>query len=123
MPHALIIEDDPLSAEVLERLLTLQGVSSTTVFEPREALTHLNPDVTLVFLDLEMPKMSGYDVLKVLQQFISGDVPIVAYTVHGNEADVAWEKGFHSFLGKPLSHDRFPSQLERILKNESVWDT
>jgi two-component system, cell cycle response regulator DivK len=70
-----------------------------------------------------MPKMNGYEVLKLLKQSLSGDVPIVAYTVHANEADVAWEKGFHSFLGKPLSHERFPSQLERILNNESVWDT
>jgi CheY-like chemotaxis protein len=123
MPHALIIDDDPFSAEILERLLTVQGIDSITVFEPTQVTTYLDPGVNLVFLDLEMPKMNGYEVLKLLQQTLSSDVPIVAYTVHANEADVAWEKGFHSFLGKPLSQDHFPTQLARILKNESVWDT
>lgn len=122
MSHALIIDDDPFSAEVLERLLSVQGIPSTTVFEPMEVSSYLNAGVSLIFLDLEMPKMNGYEVLKLLRQTLSSDVPIVAYTVHVNEADVAWEKGFHSFLGKPLSQDRFPVQLARILKNESVWD-
>lgn len=123
MTHALIIDDDPFSAEVLQRLLTLQGVTSTAVLEPMQALDALDSSISLVFLDLEMPKMNGYEVLGHLRKSLSGDVPIVAYTVHVSEADVAWEKGFHSFLGKPLSQDQFPSQLARILQNESVWDT
>jgi two-component system, cell cycle response regulator DivK len=50
-------------------------------------------------------------------------VPIVAYTVHVSEINVAYQRGFDSFIGKPVDPDRFPGQLARILRGEAVWET
>jgi two-component system cell cycle response regulator DivK len=76
----------------------------------------------VIFLDLEMPKIDGYEMLDILKNNIGTTAPIVACTVHLNEINTARDLGFHSFIGKPIKADRFPDQLERILNNEPVWE-
>lgn len=124
-PHALVIDDNRNNGEVLAMLLKNSGVSHTMLLSPRnlgeilESLTQID----VVFLDLELPNYSGFDVLKALQddpRLIQ--VPIVAYTVHTSEANEARAAGFHSFLGKPLNMQVFPDQLQRILSGERVWE-
>src|SRR5579859_2416475 len=120
---ALIIDDDTNNIEVLASLLSLENIDSTTLSDPRKVEQTLSetarPDV--VFLDLHMADLSGYDVLTILRSQLDPSVPIVAYTVHTNEIKVARQMGFHSLLAKPLDADRFPATLKRILKGESVW--
>jgi CheY-like chemotaxis protein len=123
--HALIIDDNPRNLSVLARLLAMQGVSSTEVQKSLHIDDILNAvdAVDVVFLDLEMPNHDGYEVLEALKstsRFQS--VPIVAYSVHTSEIQTAYQKGFHSFLGKPLDSDKFPEQLSRILKGQAVWE-
>jgi two-component system, cell cycle response regulator DivK len=121
--HALIIEDNPTNIEVLTELLSVLGATFTTIQDP----THLErcllglPTVDIVFVDLEMPKRNGYEVLKILRTYPI-EAPIVAYTVHTSEINTAKESGFDSFLGKPLRGDRFPHQLSKILSGEPVWE-
>ena len=84
-------------------------------------LQKLKP-VDVIFLDLELPGINGYDILDKLKRDARfSSVPIVAYTVHVSEINQARKLGFHSFIGKPLDADLFPRQLERILKGEHVW--
>lgn len=122
--HALIVDDDPNNLEVLARLLTAQGVSYTAIQDPTQVVTTLEEigSVDVVFLDLEMPKVNGYQVFETLQSIFDTEIPIVACTVYTNELDSAQDLGFHSFLGKPLDAAHFPNQLERILSGESVWE-
>jgi two-component system cell cycle response regulator DivK len=123
--HALVIEDNSKNATVLENLLIKQGFSYTEVRNPSQVskiLEGIGP-VDMVFLDLEMPGQNGYDVLDILrsdQRFQS--IPIVACTVHINEMNNAYRHGFHSFIGKPLDPERFPSQVKRILNGQHVWE-
>jgi CheY-like chemotaxis protein len=122
--HALIIDDDANNLGILVEMLSLEGVQSTSIQDPLQAEATLQaiPPVDVIFLDLEMPEINGYDILEALKadnQF--KDVPVVAYTVHVSEINVARQLGFHSFLGKPLDADAFSEQLARILNGESVW--
>ncbi|MCC7207344.1 MAG: response regulator [Anaerolineae bacterium] len=123
--HALVVEDNAQNANVLGNLLAKRGITCTKVFNPRhmestlEGLDH----VDIVFLDLEMPGASGYDVLDTLRHDARFDnVPMVAYTVHISEINTAYRVGFHSFLAKPIDPDRFGDQLARILRGERVWE-
>lgn len=124
--HALIIDDNARNVDVLARLLRAEGVSSTQVTNPNQledAVSNLD-QVNVVFLDLELPGITGYQILAWLKsdpRFQS--VPVVAYTVHTSEINVAYQQGFDGFLGKPIRYDRFPSQLRRILQGEEVWET
>lgn len=125
-PRALIIDDNSQNLGVLAELLTLEGVDYTLVQDPINLATVLKriQPVQVIFLDLEMPGLSGYDVLKILKADARfQNVPVVAYTVHVSEINVARQLGFDSFLGKPLDAERFPEQLARILKGERVWTT
>jgi two-component system cell cycle response regulator DivK len=122
--HALIIDDNASNLGVLAQLLTLEGVSYTRILDPYtlpSALAEL-PETDIVFLDLEFPRTDGFAIFDQLQadgRFAA--VPIVAYTVHVSEINTARERGFHSFLAKPLDADAFPDQLARILRGERVW--
>lgn len=125
MVHALIIDDNRNNIEVLKTLLEREGVQPTSVSIVQHIPQTLDnaEQVDVVFLDLEFPNSDGFDILKTLKgdARLSG-VPIVAYSVHTSEIDRARRAGFHSFVGKPLDMQRFPSQLERILNNQAVWE-
>lgn len=123
LKRALVIDDNVLNVEVLVSLLEVQGVTSMAIFSPSDLdqVLHDLGNFDLIFLDLEMPKQNGYEVFGYLQERISPMIPVVAYTVHISEINMARQVGFHSFLGKPLDTDLFPEYLSRILSGESVW--
>jgi len=123
--HALIIDDDSGNNRVLAELLEREGVSSTIIQNPGDLETVVDnlTECNIVFLDLEMPERDGYEVFEILaadSRFQS--VPIVACTVHTNEAAQVRRTGLDGFIGKPLDPQRFPGQLERLLNGEQVWD-
>ncbi len=123
--HALIIDDDAYSIHIMERLLDQEDITYTPVADPvllDEVLQTLDK-VDIVFLDLEMPKRDGYEVLNLLRERIDPDVPIVACTVHTAEIGNTRRHGFFSFVAKPLDTDRFSDQLHRILSGISVWES
>ena len=121
--HALVIDDNRQNLMVLVQLLGREGMRCTEVNDPRK-LGGLLPDlepVDVVFLDLEMPGLDGYAVKDQLRPRL-GRTPIVAYTVHVSEINTVRDLGFDGFLGKPVDNVRFPDQLARILRGESVWE-
>jgi CheY-like chemotaxis protein len=122
--HALIIDDSSTDQVVLARLLSLENVQITQIYDPLRLEAHLPnfDEIDIIFLDLEMPNLNGYQVLQILKEFFGDHVPIVACTVHTSEVNTAKELGFHSFIGKPLNGDRFPLYLQRILDGQSVWE-
>ncbi|MCL4254225.1 MAG: response regulator [Anaerolineae bacterium] len=124
-PHALIIDDSKTNIEVLTMMLSRQGVEFTAVqfVQHLEAVLETIEKLDVVFLDLELPNYDGFEILASLKQKPQfAGVPIVAYTVHNSEIDIARKAGFHSFLGKPLSLAKFPDQLQRILAGIPVWE-
>jgi two-component system sensor histidine kinase/response regulator len=124
MTHALIIDDNADNVGILEEMLTMEGINFTSLHDPAklEAKIKNQPSYDVVFLDLEMPNVDGYEMFRRLKADARfQNVPIVAYTVHVSEINEIRKLGFHSFLGKPLDADAFPRQLQRILKGERVW--
>jgi two-component system, cell cycle response regulator DivK len=121
---ALIIEDDNISVNVLQRLLNREGIASVVLNDHNvsEKLALVaRPHV--VFLDLEMPTISGYGVLELIRQTPHlFDVPVIAYTTHLSHMNETQQAGFNGFLGKPLDSVRFPTQLARIVDGEEVWE-
>jgi CheY-like chemotaxis protein len=122
--HALIIDDDAYSVHIMERLLDQENISYTAVTDPTnlENVLQVQKNVDIIFLDLEMPKLDGYEVLEILKKHVGREVPIVACTVHTAEINTTRRLGFSSFVAKPLDTDRFSDQLHRILSGEPVWE-
>ena len=122
--HALVVDDDVKNLGVLSRLLARQGVVCTEASSSSQlAAVLMNlTKVDLVFLDLELPGINGYQIMDQLKTDARFEgVPFVAYTAHVNEINAAHKKGFHSFLGKPVDAAKFPEQLGHILNGEPVW--
>lgn len=125
MSQALIIDDNAKNISILSHLLSTEGMDSIQVTNPTmlDAKIQTATDIRVVFLDLEMPTVDGFQLLKQLKADSRFNaVPIVAYTVHVSEIQVAHQHGFDGFLGKPLDSDKFPGQLARILQGEPVWE-
>jgi CheY-like chemotaxis protein len=122
--NALIIEDNPSDAKVLQTLLGRLGAAYRTMSGHTFMKSLENvPIPSIVFLDLEMPGFDGYEVLQQLQAMPDfAQVPVVACTAHASEMSAARRAGFHSFLGKPLESAEFADQLAAILKGEPVWE-
>jgi len=123
--HALIIDDTPVSIDVLSMLLKNEGIDSLALASPNDLADAIEcmPPIAMVFLDLEIPNYDGFEILDQLRgmEYMSG-VPIIAYTVHTSEMDAARKAGFDGFLGKPIRASAFADQLQRIRNREPVWE-
>lgn len=123
--RALIVDDNARNISVLARLLEEQNIESVEVTNPHlldEALGRADR-FDVVFLDLEMPGLDGFAVLRRLKADARfKDTPVIAHTVHLSEIHTAHQEGFAGFLGKPVDPDQFPERLARILRGEPVWE-
>ncbi len=122
--HALVIDDNRNNLEVLAGLLAEQGIACSGVNDPTRVNAELQnlPAIGVVFCDLEMPRMDGFEVLQILRERFGKSLPIIAYSVHLSEINLARKMGFDGFLGKPLDADRFPELIRRILNGQPVWE-
>ncbi len=122
--HVLIVEDNSSSVDVLTGLLDQLKIGSTVIYDSRkisEVLPQLE-QVSAVFVDLEIPGLDGYEVLKILKADERlRHVPMIAYTAHLSQMAQARDAGFHGFLGKPLRASLFPAQIAQILNGLPVW--
>jgi CheY-like chemotaxis protein len=101
----LIVDDNVDAARSLSLLLQLQGQRSEMANSAREALEKFDsfhPD--LVFLDIGLPEMNGFEVAKEIRSRPGGNVPcLVALTGWGSEKDKekARQAGFNGHMTKP----------------------
>jgi FixJ family two-component response regulator len=103
--RVLVVEDDPSMRRAIERLLNAAGYESVT-FESSEAL--LRSEVTeaegCVVSDVQLPGMSGLQLLDELQRQGRGHLPVIlvtAFDTPGLRAD-ALQRGAAAFLTKPF---------------------
>jgi two-component system LytT family response regulator len=114
----LIVDDEPIARKILrEELEQLDDVVIVGEAEDgASALTaigSLRPD--LVFLDLQMPGLGGFEVIRKLQP--SGHLPVVVVvTAFDQFAIQAFEAGAIDYLLKPVSQDRLSQAVERAVR-------
>jgi two-component system, LytTR family, response regulator len=112
--RALIVDDEPFARASLRALLEREP-DAITIFEARnghEAVSLIlgeRPDV--VFLDVQMPEMSGFDVIRQVGAAAMPDVVFV--TAHDQFAIQAFEINALDYLLKPVSEERFAEALQR----------
>ncbi len=112
----IVVDDDALSCKVLESYIRKTGsVKLVGTFNDstsaRSALIS-NRDIELVFLDIEMPEMDGFDFIASLQQ--PPNIVIVSskeqYALKAFDVDVA------DFLLKPVSYGRFARAVDKVIR-------
>ena len=119
MKKILIAEDNPASREFLVELLGAQGYNVSVAEDGESALRMVRkepPD--LVLLDIQMPGMDGYEVLRRLRADAATAslrvVACTAYAMAGDE-DKALAAGFNGYITKPIRAAALRTQIERIL--------
>lgn len=119
----LIVDDVKSNIEIVESLLensNIKVLSAETGEMALQILKHTHPD--LIFLDLRMPVMNGYETAQKIRENKSlDDVPIVGFTasVLGTDHGINSEY-FSSFLYKPVSRASLYQELMRFLKHNPV---
>ena len=69
MPTALVIDDNRQAADSLSQLLTLLDVSAEIAYGPRAAMLTLNESIPgVIFLDIHMPGVDGFEILSYLRR-------------------------------------------------------
>ncbi len=87
-PHILIVEDEKTASKALERKFATSGFEVKIVENGEDAMTALKDGIfDVILLDLIMPKMDGYEVLKQLQD-TNYPTPVVVLTNLGTEDDI-----------------------------------
>jgi CheY-like chemotaxis protein len=120
MTRMLIVEDDPSSAESLVELLHESGYDEVrVVHSAAEALeTAVEFVPSIVFLDIELPDMSGYDVALLLHQHRHlQDMRLIALTSSGEHParEHARASGFERYLVKPVTAAAVQEVLSTLL--------
>jgi CheY-like chemotaxis protein len=110
MAKVLIVEDDRRLADTIAELLSSVGHDVKVTYDgPAALLATESCEPDIVFLDLNLPAVSGFRVAKQIRQTCGRAVRLIAYT------------GWAEFLAKPLSEFGFdavlvkPAMLEQIL--------
>lgn len=114
--HCVIIEDDELARRIIERLIEKTAFLKleASFDNPVEALVYLRQnEVDLVFLDIEMPSMSGFELIKSLDK----KPYIVVMTTNERYAVEAFDHSVSDFLVKPiLDYPRFMKAASKALE-------
>ncbi|WP_417441017.1 response regulator [Idiomarina sp.] len=118
MRKVLIADDDFISLEVLKAMLANFEVSILTAMTGEEALTLAEEAPDLIFLDYEMPDMSGAEVCQELRQSdMHKNTPVIAITSHqsASEMSACREAGMNATLHKPVSPEALSELMTEYL--------
>lgn len=113
-PSILLIEDDPIVQYIHKKMLEELGCNVDVVNCGLEAINRINDDHHLVFVDISLPDISGFDVIKSIRdKDMNRRIPIVALTAYsGNdEKKACLSAGADEFKNKPIS----PVILKKLL--------
>jgi len=115
---AIIIDDEPLARSIVKEYLTAYPQievirECNDGFEGIKAIQQLEPD--LVFLDIQMPKINGFEMLEVIEE-----PPAVIFTTAYDEYAIkAFESHAVDYLLKPFSRERFDKAIQKWLDQRS----
>tara|TARA_B100000795_G_scaffold5787_1_gene4274 strand:- start:1887 stop:2258 length:372 start_codon:yes stop_codon:yes gene_type:complete len=116
----LLVDDDNIVNFLSERILTKMDFNNiTAVTDGTKAWKNINEKcVDLVFLDINMPVMNGFDFLtKQAKELLCDDMNVVILTSSNRKSDRDQASQFKSVIGfieKPLSQDKVQQVLEKI---------
>lgn len=116
--RAVIIEDEEEALQLLQNLILANGLaqvsgSTTNPYEAINLIIKLNPDI--VFLDIKMPVISGFDILDDLRKIKSVNPYIVFTTAYNEFAVKAFEYAAFDYLLKPVEPQRLSDTILRCL--------
>jgi two-component system LytT family response regulator len=121
MIRILIIDDEPLARSIVLTFLKEHPEAEVVGecvngFEGLKAIQELQPDI--VFLDVQMPKLSGFELLELLDE-----MPVIVFSTAFDEYAIkAFELSAADYLLKPFTRKRFDEALARAIDKLGTGD-
>ncbi|MGB7210146.1 MAG: response regulator transcription factor [Pyrinomonadaceae bacterium] len=117
MSKVLIIDDDEELCELVSEYLAVEGFETEAVHDGESGLqSAISGDYDMAILDVMMPKMNGFDVLRNLRE--KSTLPVLMLTARGEDMEriVGLEIGADDYLPKPFNPRELVARLRAILR-------
>ena len=124
MNKVLIIDDDEDLCELVSEYLTVEGFDTSVVHDGRSGLDAARTGkYDLAILDVMLPKMNGFEVLKNLRT--DSSLPVLMLTARGDDMEriVGLESGADDYLPKPFNPRELVARLRAILRRSATDGT
>ena len=118
MPKILIVDDEPDVVEMLQDYFELNGYSTLSARNGKEALTQVSKQPDLIILDVNMPKMDGIELCKQIRDFVS--CPILFLTARTEDSDKirGFAVGGDDYIVKPFSIDELGARVAAHIRRD-----
>ena len=121
----LVVDDEEQNRDLLEAMLESLGYESELADGGSDALAKLNGGTDLVLLDIMMPRMDGFEVVRRIREHTEfGDIPVVMVTVLEGKKDrlKAVEAGANDFITKPVDKLELRVRVASLLRMKEAQD-
>lgn len=121
MTQILIIEDEADIREILGFNIEDAGYRVLLAESAEKGLELLNPDISLILLDVMLPGMSGYQFAKKIRTDLHSTAPIIFLTARNTENDVltGFSAGGDDYIAKPFSINEVLARIKAVLRRTS----
>src|SRR5215204_1720724 len=123
MSKVLIIDDDEELCDLVSEFLTVEGFETSAVHDGAAGLERaLSGEYDLAILDVMMPKLNGFDVLRNLRE--KSGLPVLMLTARGDDVEriVGLEIGADDYLPKPFNPRELAARLRAILRRAAATE-
>ena len=118
----LVVDDEARMRKLVKDFLVNKGFSVIEAADGEEAVDvfFAQKDIALVILDVMMPKMDGWEVLKTIRKY--SQVPVIMLTARGEERDElqGFALGVDEYISKPFSPKILVARVEAILRRTNA---
>lgn len=118
----LVVDDESRMRKLVKDFLVKKDFEVLEASNGEEALDvfYDNKNISLIILDVMMPKMDGWQVCKEIRSY--SDVPIIMLTAKGDERDElqGFDLGVDEYISKPFSPKILVARVEAILRRSNV---
>ena len=121
----LVVDDEARMRKLVRDFLTNKGFAVIEAGDGEEAVDTFfaQKDIALVLLDVMMPKMDGWEVLKTIRKY--SQVPVIMLTARSEERDElqGFSLGVDEYISKPFSPKILVARVDAILRRSNVAST
>ncbi len=116
----LVIDDDPVTIEMLKNGLTKHGYQTVVAYDGEEGLKRaVSESPQLIILDINMPKMDGYTFLQELKKKVNiKELPVIILTNKENMEDIFKVEGIREYIIKPINTEDMCAKIHKHLSSD-----
>ena len=115
----LLVDDEKQFVDTLAERLAMRGFSARVAYDGPQALKGVEEPTDVIVLDLRMPGMDGFEVLRSVKKS-NPQVQVIILTGHGGDAEeqTAYRMGAYNFLKKPMDIDELLNSIRMAYRDK-----